>query len=114
MDLFGIMLDQEHVHNLKCVSYSLGSSVVVEEHPDLGSLQFGILDPRNPSFELILIVEVIIPIEPVIGLLLSSIPDVLVSAVEAYISMICSQRLAWVMSGTVDHNVGCVPLFQNL
>jgi hypothetical protein len=27
----------------------LGSGVVVKEHPDLGSLQFGILDPRPPK-----------------------------------------------------------------
>jgi len=114
MDLFGLMLDQEHVHHLKCVPYRLGSGVVVEEHPDLGSLQFGIPDPRHPTVKLILVVEVVVPVESVIGLLLSPIPDIVVSAVEAYIGVIRSQRLPWVMSGAVDQNSGYVPLFQNL
>jgi hypothetical protein len=90
MDLFGLVIYQEHIHHLKRVSYRFGSGMVVEEHPELSILQFGILDPGNPPVELIPIVEVVIPIESVIGLLLSSVPDVVVSAVEAYISVISS------------------------
>jgi hypothetical protein len=114
VDLFGLVLDQEHVHHLKCVPYRLGSGVVVEEHPKLGGLQFDLFDPRHPSIELILVVKVVISIEPVIALFFSPVSDTVVSAVEPDISVIRSQRLTGIMSRTVDQDVGYVTLFQDV
>ena len=53
MYFLGFVLDQEHIHHLKCISYSFGSGVVVKVHPDLSSLQFDLLDLRRPRLKLL-------------------------------------------------------------
>jgi hypothetical protein len=87
MDLFGLVLDQEHVHHLKCVPYRFGSSVVVKVHPDLSSLQFDLLDLRRPELILLFLV---IAIKPMVILLLTPCTDVIVPAVESDVRMTCS------------------------
>ena len=108
MNIFGLMLYKQHIHQQKGVPHGLGTSMVVEVHSHLGGLQFG------PGLQLHLLVEIVVSIQPVVILLLALIPDIVVPAMEAHVGMICSLLRAHMKPRAIDQDIGDISLPQSL
>jgi hypothetical protein len=100
-----LVLYQEHIHQQEGVSHRLCPGVVIEENPHLGGLQLGRLNAENPGLQLLLLVEIVVPVEPVISLFLALIPDVVISPMETQIGMICGQLTAKMQARAIDEDV---------
>ena len=60
MNIFGLMLDKQHIHQQEGVPNRLRPSMIVEVDPYLISLQLSVLDARHPGFKLLLFVKIVV------------------------------------------------------
>jgi hypothetical protein len=78
--------------------------MIVEVHPHLGGLQFSLLDARNLDIQLFLLIEIVIPIQPMVVLFFALVPDIVIPAMKAHIGVIRSLRCAYAKTKSVDQD----------
>src|SRR5512137_2786355 len=87
--------------------------MIVEVDSHFGFFQLSFLNLWDPWSQLITLVEIVIPVQPVVIFLFVPVPNVVISPMKSEISVICGLLSAHMKSGTIDQDVGHVSFSQS-